>query len=286
MIQEKLLNPITGHTDPHCFKIVKKEDGLTGIWVKEHSTTSEEFLGQDGSRKHPFQLLASPVPDLENYHNIVPDAVPKTLSTEELTQLQRGLEACHTRMQILDPSDTNYNACLDTMSTLEEANAIPFHWVENGRFRKEEANPADMDDDEEMSEEPELGRRSILSSKKRRHGTIDDDQEVEVKEERHAVVGDMVVIKSDGENGQRFWLGRVQQILETEGEFAIQYQIQWYSARKEFGKYSPLVSRKRGGGKYLDDIHYQSILYSFDNLDDEGRIPNAHANLIAQIADD
>jgi hypothetical protein len=288
MEKNGLLNEMHGHTQPHCFRIFANAEGVVGVWVKEYASTPEEWQGSDGSNKKAF-VLVKPDKIPRNLSNFFGDchAQPKSFSPEDIKQLEAGLDKCHSRMRNIDPSNEQYNRCKESIARLHAANPIAFHWFNEGRYRKEarilqEAGGEYLDDMDDSEEEAPLPKaRSVLTSRKRRHKEIDEDDK---PQERYPIVGNMVAVKADGSDAHRFWLGQVLSLKKDKDGKPDSLEVHWYQARKEFGKYVPLfVTSGRNRKKHTNEIEYESALYSFDCLNGEGKVPQVHEDQIAYI---
>ncbi len=265
---------MTGHADPHCFRISKTEDGIVGLWCKDYASVPQDWVGDGGSRRHPFVLVKPNMyPEPTAYAQAIPDCVPKHFAPEEINRLRAGLEACHPRMKILDPSDKHFLSCMQVIDRLELAEPRSFHW--DVKYAKEDESPVQMEEDEK--EPPQLPSRSFLSSRKRRRGKAEAAVVSRIPE-----VGDMVVIKADDvnsdANSQRFWIAQLRKVVSRDDDGdAAELEILWFQASKEFGKYTYLMEGKgKNRRKYVQNIESETVFYSFDALDD-GYIPDVHA---------
>lgn len=285
-----MLMPMQGHSQPHCFWLTKADDGSVGMFVKDHSSTDESWLGAEGSSRKPFILLnPDTIPSPSEYESVLQNGVPNTLAAEEIKQLEQGLAACHPRMLITDPDDVNYSLCEERLSALKRASPVPFHWNNGGQYLKEViADVGDPNIEDDTKEPPALSKRprSILTSRKRRRLEMDEEED-DVKEAKYPVVGDMVVIKPDiDDKGRRFWIAKVVEITEQmeDGE-PVTLSIHWFQAAKEFGKYTYLLHGRKKK-KYLDTIEYASVIYRFDALTEKGYIPRTHETEILKTVED
>lgn len=263
-----------GHSEPHCFKICKSNDGIVGVWCKDYSSVPQDWLGAEGSRRFPFVLVKpDKYPQTNDYPDVIPDCIPRQFAPEEINRLRAGLEVCHSRMKILDPSDSHYRSCQAVIDRLELAEPQPFHWSV-AYMKEDQGAAAAMDEDKK--EPAQLPPRSILTSRKRRKGK----SEAAVLY-RNPEVGDMLVIKADNAddqpNPQRFWLAQLRKIVPSGDETPSEFEILWFQANKEFGKYTFLMQGKgRERKKYVQTIESATVFYSFSALDG-GYIPDVHA---------
>jgi hypothetical protein len=291
-----MMNPMVGHSEPHCFRINKNEGGLVGIWTKDLSTTDEPWVGHEGSKKFPFVLVKpNCYPNPEEYETLVPDAVPKEISAKDIEEMRAGLRVCTPRMTTIDPTATNLQYCTEAIDRLEAAQPIPFHWLNHGQFRKERPPLSDAEEEPADEELPLAPRRSFLSNKRRRRDDDDgEDEEADEKDEDGEVrvrlpdENNMLVIKAsdDDEDGQRFWLAQLQRVLsKEEDDTPQQVEILWYKGTKEFGKYTYLLVAGKKKKKYVDEIEFSSVFYSFEGLTKAGHIPAAHAKRILEYVE-
>jgi hypothetical protein len=74
-------------------------------------------------------------------------------------------------------------------------------------------------------------------------------------------------------------------LSKEEDDTPQQVEILWYKGTKEFGKYTYLLVAGKKKKKYVDEIEFSSVFYSFEGLTKAGHIPAAHAKRILEYVE-